>query len=91
VDNSWNGVSRLEFVPETRVAMALSETYKVALEEYDDFGSVSRFLPASRQSHQLFGVFDVNTKWVGIEAGLGAGFTRGSDHRVIKLILTRDL
>jgi len=27
VDNSWNGFSKLEFVPETRVAMALSEKH----------------------------------------------------------------
>jgi hypothetical protein len=91
VDNSWNGFSKLEFVPETRVAMAISEKYKVALEEYDDFGSVSRFLPTAKQSHQLFAVVDVNTKVVGIEAGVGAGLTNSSDHWVLKLILSRDL
>jgi len=90
VDNSWNGVSRLEVVPETRVAMALSERYKVALEEYDDFGRISHFLPAARQSHQLFGVLDVNTPMVGIEFGVGAGLTAASDHCVLKLILSRD-
>jgi hypothetical protein len=91
VDNSWNGFSRLEFVPETRVAMALTERYKVALEEYDEFGTVSHFLPAEKQSHQLFAVVDINTKTVGIEAGVGAGLTAGSDHWVLKLILTKDL
>jgi hypothetical protein len=91
VDNSWNGFSKLEFVPETRFAMALSEKYKVALEEYDDFGSVSHFLPGTKQSHQLFAVVDINTKMVGIEAGVGAGLTSASDHWVLKLILSRDL
>jgi len=91
VDNSWNGFSRLEFVPETRVALALSEKYKVALEEYDDFGSVSHFLPAAKQTHQLFGVVDINTNAVGIEAGVGAGLTGASDHWVLKLILSKDL
>jgi hypothetical protein len=91
VDNSWNGFSKLEFVPETRVAMALSEKYKVALEEYDDFGGVSHFLPAAKQSHQLFAVVDINTKVVGIEAGVGASLTSASDHWVFKLILSRDL
>jgi len=91
VDNSWNGFSRLEFVPETRAAMALTEKYKVALEEYDDFGRVSHFLPSAKQSHQLFAVIDINTAWFGIEAGIGAGLTSGSDHRVIKLIVSRDL
>ena len=90
VDNSWNGFSRLEFVPATRLAMSLSEKYKIALEEYDDFGRITHFLPAARQSHQLYAVMDVNTRWVDIEAGIGAGLTDASDHRVIKLILSRD-
>ena len=91
VDNSWNGFAKLEVVPESRVAMALNETCKIALEEYDDFGRLSHFLPAARQSHQLFAVVDVNTKAVGIEAGVGAGLTGASDHWVLKLILSRDL
>jgi hypothetical protein len=91
LDNSWNGFSKLEFVPETRVAMAVSEKYKIALEEYDDFGSVSHFLPAARQTHLLFGVIDFNTKLIGIEMGVGAGLSSASDHLVLKLILTRDL
>jgi len=91
VDNSWKGLSNLEFLPETRVAMAVTAKYKLALEEYDDFGRISHFLPASKQSHQLFAVIDVHTKLIGIEAGVGAGLTGASDHLVIKLILTRDL
>jgi hypothetical protein len=90
VDNSWNGFSKLEFVPETRVAMALSETYKVAVEEYDDFGTVSHFLPAAKQSHQLFAVLDIKSKLCDIEAGVGAGLTSASDQWVLKLILSRD-
>jgi hypothetical protein len=70
--------------------MSLSEKYKIALEEYDDFGRLTHFLPAARQSHQLYAVMDVNTRWVDIEAGIGAGLTGASDHRIIKLILTRD-
>lgn len=91
VDNSWNGFSNLEFVPETRVAMTISERYKFAIEEYDDFGRISHFLAASKQTHQLFGVIDINTKWIGIEAGVGAGLTSASDHWVLKLILSKDL
>jgi hypothetical protein len=90
VDNSWNGFSKLEFVPETRVAMALSGIYRVALEEYDDFGRVSHFLAAAKQSHQLFAVVDINSKLLSIEAGVGAGLTSASDHWVLKLILSRD-
>lgn len=90
VDNSWNGVSKLEFVPESRLAMALSAKYKVALEEYDDFGTVSHFLPAAKQTHQLFAVLDVKSKLCDIEGGVGAGLTSASDHWVLKLILSRD-
>ena len=91
LDNSWNGFSKLEFMPETRVAMALSAQYKIALEEYDDFGSVSHLLPAAKQTHLLFGVVDVNTKMLGIEMGIGTGLNNASDHLVLKLILTHDL
>jgi hypothetical protein len=91
LDNSYNGFSNLEFVPATRVAMRLSDTFKVALEEYDDFGRVSHFFTASRQSHQLFSVIDIHTHGLGIQAGLGAGLTSASDHRVFKLILVKDL
>jgi hypothetical protein len=91
ITGNGSGFSKLEFVPEIRVAMALSGKYKVALEEYDDFGPISHFLPAAKQSHQLFAVVDVNTKMVGIEAGVGAGLTSASDHWVFKLILSRDL
>lgn len=69
--------------------MALSEKYKVALEEYDDFGSVGHFLPAAKQSHQLFAVVDIDTKVIGIETGVGAGLTSASDHWVLKLIFSR--
>jgi hypothetical protein len=91
VDNSWNGAANLEFVPETRVAMAITEKYKIALEEYDDFGRVSHFLPASQQTHQLFGVLDANTKWLAVEAGVGRGLTGATDRWVLKLILSKDL
>jgi hypothetical protein len=91
LDNSYQGFSSLEFVPATRVAMKVSEDYKVALEEYDDFGRVSHFLPQAKQSHQLFSVLDIHTAWLDLEGGLGFGLTSGSDHRVFKLILMKDL
>ncbi|MHB8475950.1 MAG: hypothetical protein ACYDBZ_06660 [Steroidobacteraceae bacterium] len=91
LDNSYQGVSSLEFVPATRVAMQASENTKVALEEYDDFGRVSHFLPQAKQSHQLFPVLDIHTAWLDLEGGLGFGLTRASDHRVFKLILMKDL
>ena len=91
VDNSYTGVANFEFVPATRLAMAVGQRAKVALEEYDDFGRVSHFLPASQQSHQLFAVFDYATRWFDLEAGIGAGLNPGSEHRVLKLIIMKDL
>jgi hypothetical protein len=91
VDNSYDGFSNLEFVPATRVAMKVSDTYKLALEEYDDFGRISHFFPGSKQSHQLFAVVDIHARHLDIEVGLGAGLTSASDHRTVKLILMKDL
>jgi len=91
VDNAYDGFSNLEFVPATRVAMKVSDTYKVALEEYDDFGRISHFLPGSKQSHQLFSVVDIHTRQLDLEVGWGAGLTSASDHRVFKLIMMKDL
>jgi hypothetical protein len=41
--------------------------------------------------HQLFLVVDKSTKWADLELGFGAGFTAATDHRVIKLIVPRNL
>jgi hypothetical protein len=63
----------------------------VALEEYDDFGPLRRFLPSSQQSHQLFAVVDYAGGPVSVETGLGFGMTPTSDNLVMKLILSSDL
>jgi len=90
-DNSWKGFSELEFAPATRVAYNFSRTWAVAVEEYDDFGPLRGFLPASQQQHQLFGVLNFGGKPWSIEAGVGFGLTSATDHCVLKLILSRDL
>ena len=91
LDNSYEGISRLDFAPSTRIAYHLSPTFALALEEYDDFGPLRRFLPADEQSHQLFAVADYDTEPVSIEAGIGFGMTPASDNLILKLILSRDL
>ncbi len=90
LDVDYTGTGNLEFAPATRVAMQLAAAAKIALEEYDDFGHVSHFLPAARQTHQLFLVLDRSTPWFEFEAGVGAGLTGVSDHRAVKLILMKD-
>ena len=91
VDTAYDGLKNLDFAPATRVALNWTKTWATALEEYDDFGPLHRFRPASEQSHQLYGVLDHSTKLLNIEAGVGFGLTRGSDRLTLKLILSRDL
>jgi hypothetical protein len=91
LDNSWKGFSRLDFAPETRLAYNFNKVWAMAAEEYDDFGVLRGFLPASQQQHQLFGVFDFNGKLWSIEGGVGFGLTGASDHLVLKLILSRNI
>jgi hypothetical protein len=91
LDNSYQGFSRLDFAPATRVAYDFSTKWAIAAEEYDDFGPLRGFHPLSQQQHQLFGVFDYGGKPWMIEGGVGVGLTNASDHLVLKLILSRDL
>ncbi len=91
VDNSYKGFSRLDFAPATRLDYALDPAWTAALEEYDDFGELRSFLPARRQSHQLFAVLDHGIGPVAVEGGVGFGLTAATDHLALKLILSSDL
>ena len=91
LDNSWKGVSRLDFAPSTRVDYNVSDTWALAVEEYADFGEIRHFARARDQSHQLFAVIDYNGKPINVEAGVGFGLTPASDRLTLKLILSRDL
>lgn len=91
LDNSFEGFGKLDFAPESRLAWNLSKTVAVAAEEYDDLGPLEHFYGHDQQSHQLFSVLDFHRGSFLLEAGLGFGLTSASDHRVIKLIISRDL
>ena len=91
LDNSYEGFSRLDFAPSTRLAYNFSGHWAVAAEEYADLGPLRRFYRADQQSHQLFGVVDYAGLPVDVEAGVGFGLTAASDHLTLKLILSRDL
>ena len=90
-DTAYDGLENLEFAPATRVACDLSRTWKLAIEEYDDFGPLHQFYAGNQQPHQLYGVVDHATKGLKIEAGVGFGLTDASDRITLKLILSRDL
>ena len=91
LDNSYTGLSRLDFAPATRLDYAISKAWTVALEEYDDFGELRGFAPADQQSHQLFAVVDHAFGKVSVEAGAGVGLTSATDKLTLKLILSSDL
>jgi hypothetical protein len=91
LDYTSQGVSGLSFAPATRLAYRITDAWAVAAEEYDDFGPLRRFTAAGQQSHQLFAVLDHPIGKTEIEAGVGFGLTGGSDARVLKLIVARDL
>jgi hypothetical protein len=90
LDNSYKGLSRLDFAPETRVAYNISKTWAVAAEEYDDFGPLRAFY-GHQQTHQLFGVVDFGSRIANVEFGAGFGLNHASDAVTLKLILSRDL
>jgi hypothetical protein len=92
LDNSYlGGFKSLDFAPATRVAYNFSSKWAMAVEEYADVGPLHQFNPASEQSHMLYGVFDHNSKFLNIEAGVGFGLTGASDKVTLKLMLSRDL
>ena len=90
-DTAYDGLENLDFAPATRVARDLSRIWRMAIEEYDDFGPVHQFYTGNQQAHQLYGVVDRTTKSLEIEAGVGFGLTDASDKMTLKLILSRDL
>jgi hypothetical protein len=91
LDNDYEGPSGLDFAPATRLAWNVTKAFAVAAEEYADFGPVHHFYGHDLQSQQLFGVLDYKSNTLTVEFGVGFGLTPSSDHRVIKLILSRNL
>jgi hypothetical protein len=91
LDNSWKGVSRLDFAPESRLDYNITDKWAVAAEEYDDFGQIRRVSPSPQQTHQLFAVLDYNGLPVSVETGVGFGLNAATDHLALKLILSKDL
>jgi hypothetical protein len=91
LDYSYDALENLDFAPATRVACNLSRTWALAVEEYDDFGPLHQFYRGGQQVHQLYGVVDLTTRALSVEAGAGFGLTDASDGVTLKLILSRDL
>ncbi|MEZ5317945.1 MAG: hypothetical protein R2752_11140 [Vicinamibacterales bacterium] len=90
LDTAYDGLKNLEFAPSVRLAYNVSDAWAVAVEEYADYGPLRHFLPATEQSHQVYGVVDHAAKGLDIEAGIGVGLTDGSDRVTLKLLLSHD-
>jgi len=92
VDTDYTGgFGGLQFNPATRVAYNINDKWAVAAEEYAGFGTLHDWLPVNQQFHEVWAVFDHDTKFVHIEAGVGVGYTGGADRLTFKLMLSRDL
>jgi len=89
IDNSWTGIGSLDFAPAARVDYNFSDAWAVALEHYADYGRFRDFSGLRDQQQMLFAVVDYSGDPVDVEAGIGHGFTAGSDGLVLKLMLTK--
>ena len=85
------GFQGLEFNPCARVAYHLNQAWAVALEQYDGYGTLGNVVPFDQQFHETWAVVDRNYRLVNVEAGVGVGWTGGSDRLTLKLMLSRDL
>lgn len=90
LDTSFQGVGSLDFAPASRAAYNFSGIWAVALEHYADYGRLSHFAPFRRQQQTHFAVINYKGEPLGVEFGVGHGFTAASDSLVIKIILPRD-
>jgi hypothetical protein len=91
LDRSLHGPSSgrgLEFSPNFKVSLDLSQEVALGLEYYGSLGPLSGFDPVSEQQHQIFPTLDLNVspRWE-LNAGLGLGLTHATDHLILKAIL----
>jgi hypothetical protein len=91
VDNDYKGIAGLEFNPATRLDYKINDTWTAALEEYDGFGQLRKFLPGSQQFHELWLTGDYNGDPVSVEFGGGFGLTPASNSFTLKLMLMSDI
>jgi len=90
LDTSFQDLGSLDFAPASRVAYNFSETWAATLEHYADYGRLNNPEPLARQQQLLFAVADYKSAPLGVEFGIGHGFTAASDSLVLKLILSHD-
>ncbi|HLI22662.1 MAG TPA: hypothetical protein VKV32_16175 [Stellaceae bacterium] len=89
IDNNYTGIGSLDFAPAARIDYNFSEAWAVALEHYADYGKVRDFAGLRNEQQELFAVADYTGEPLDAEAGIGHGFTAGSDGLILKLMLTK--
>jgi hypothetical protein len=79
-----------EFSPNAVVNRDFTRKLNLGVEYYGVMGSIYGFAPRAAQSHQLFGVvnLDMGPDWE-FNAGYGVGLTAPAEKRMVKLILGR--
>ncbi len=90
LDTEFNGLRKLDFAPETRLAYNFSPKWAVAVEHYADLGAVSHLNSWGEQSQSLFAVVDFNGR-TSVEFGIGHGLNEATDPVVVKLMLSWSL
>jgi hypothetical protein len=76
------------FEPAAKVARSVLETFSMGVEYYAAFGPIASPLPLSQQSHELFGVLDLEAfPDLELEIGMGGGLTPESAGVVGKIIV----
>jgi hypothetical protein len=87
----WSGQSFRQgptFEPAVRVSRAFAGTFAIGVEYYGSIGPIASPLPGEQQTHQLFGVLDIEAfPNVEIDLGLGGGLTPTSAGVIGKMIL----
>ena len=80
------------FAPNAQALLNVTHKFSAALEYYGAFGPVTHFDPFVQTEQQLFAAanIDFGPGWE-FNIGVGAGFTRETDHSIVKIILGRQV
>ncbi len=89
IDTEFNGLRRLDFAPEERIAYNFNDVWAVAAEHYGDYGAITGLAPIGHAAQTFFGVVDYTGKTGNVEFGVGHGVSGPADKLVLKLILAK--
>ncbi|HVC20584.1 MAG TPA: hypothetical protein VNE16_10940 [Vicinamibacterales bacterium] len=89
VDTDYTGgLGGLQYNPGEMIKYHFNDTWAVAYEGFDGFGSFNDFAPLQQQFHETWAMLDHNGHSMDTEVGVGFGLTKGSDLFTLKLMIT---